>query len=190
MPAAPATSPEASISPDVAAPALRTLYAARFAFAIVWAGLFALTSSPLGSVALVLAVLYPAFDVLAAVVDVRSAAAAGRTTTTLYANMAVSAAAAVALAVVGTGDIGDVLLVWGAWAIASGAIQLAVGLQRRKQQGHVPMILSGAISVLAGTGFATSAHDATSLTQIAGYAVLGGVFFLVSALRLGRRSPA
>ena len=167
-------------------PALRRLYLVRFAFAIVWAALFAVTSSPFGSAALALAVLYPVFDVAAALTDARSPSAAPRSTVALYLNMGVSAVAAVALAVVGTGDVGDVLLVWGAWAIASGAVQLAVGLQRRAQAGHLPMIFSGALSVVAGTSFVVSAHEATSLGAIAGYAVLGGVFFLVSALRLGR----
>ena len=170
-----------------AGPPLRRLYLVRFAFAIVWAALFALTSSPFGTAALALAVLYPVFDVAAAVTDARSASAGSRSTVALYVNMAVSAAAAIALAVVGTGDVGDVLLVWGAWAIAAGAVQLAVGIQRRAQPGHYPMIFSGALSIVAGTSFVASAHDATSLAAVAGYAVLGGVFFLVSALRLGRR---
>ncbi len=49
------------------------------------------------------------------------------------------------------------------------------------------MMLSGGISVLAGTQFflGASASD-PELTNLAGYAVLGGIFFLVSALRLGR----
>ena len=47
-------------------------------------------------------------------------------------------------------------------------------------------MLSGGISVLAGGSFAASASSADSVTQVAGYAVLGGVFFLVSAVRLGR----
>jgi uncharacterized membrane protein HdeD (DUF308 family) len=166
---------------------LRRLYFARFGFAIAWAALFAVTSSPFGSAALALAVLYPVFDVAAAAIDARSASSIRRSTPALYVNMGVSAVAAVALAVVGTGDVGDVLVVWGAWAIASGAVQLAVGLQRRGQSGQYPVIFSGALSVVAGTSFLVSADSATSLGAIAGYAVLGGVFFLVSALRLGRR---
>ena len=182
------SAPTARIAaPDVVPPVLRRLYFARFGFAIVWAGLFAATSSPFGTAALVLVVLYPVFDVAAAAVDARSASSIRRSTPALYINMAVSAVAAVALAVVGTGDVGDVLVVWGAWAIASGLVQLAVGLQRRSQSGQYPVIVSGALSVVAGTSFLVSAGSATSLGSIAGYAVLGGVFFLVSALRLGRR---
>ena len=53
--------------------------------------------------------------------------------------------------------------------------------------GSKPMILSGGISVLAGGSFIAGASAADpSLANIAGYAVLGGIFFLVSALRLGR----
>jgi hypothetical protein len=49
------------------------------------------------------------------------------------------------------------------------------------------MILSGGISVLAGASFiAMASRDDASLTSLAGYAVLGGVFFLISAIRLGR----
>ncbi|WP_420821765.1 hypothetical protein [Pseudonocardia broussonetiae] len=49
------------------------------------------------------------------------------------------------------------------------------------------MVFSGAISVLAGASFFLMAGQPTSsLASIAGYATLGGIFFLVSALRLGR----
>ena len=71
--------------------------------------------------------------------------------------------------------------------IASGLVQLIVAVVRRKMGGQWPMILSGGISVLAGGSFiaGASAPD-PSLTNVAGYAVLGGIFFLVSAIRLGR----
>jgi uncharacterized membrane protein HdeD (DUF308 family) len=51
------------------------------------------------------------------------------------------------------------------------------------------MIASGTISILAGISFflqATTPHP--SLTNLAGYALLGGIFFLVSALRLARNT--
>jgi hypothetical protein len=47
------------------------------------------------------------------------------------------------------------------------------------------MILSGGISVLAGGSFILMAgRPSASLTTVAGYAILGGVFFLISAIRL------
>jgi RsiW-degrading membrane proteinase PrsW (M82 family) len=49
------------------------------------------------------------------------------------------------------------------------------------------MIASGTISTFAGISFFLQAADHhASLSNLAGYALLGGVFFLVSALRLGR----
>lgn len=49
------------------------------------------------------------------------------------------------------------------------------------------MIASGGLSTLAGGSFIVQAgQDGASLGALAGYAFLGGVFFLVSALRMGR----
>ena len=102
-------------------------------------------------------------------------------------NIAVSLLAAVGLAVAGASGVPGVLRVWGAWAIVSGLVQLIVGVSRRTMGGQWPMILSGGISVLAGWSFIAGASAANpSLTNVAGYAVLGGIFFLISALRLGR----
>ncbi len=51
-----------------------------------------------------------------------------------------------------------------------------------------PQILSGAISIAAGLAFlARSFQDPESIPGVAGYAVLCGVFFLISAVRLGRQ---
>jgi hypothetical protein len=53
--------------------------------------------------------------------------------------------------------------------------------------GQWAMIVSGGISTVAGLSFiAMAAQDDPSLTVVAGYAVLGGVFFLISAIILGR----
>ena len=80
------------------------------------------------------------------------------------------------------------LLVWGLWAVTAGAVQLIVALTRRGLGGQWPMILSGGISVLAGLGFILqSGSSSASLVGLAGYATLGGIFFLVSAIRLGAR---
>jgi len=168
------------------APALRRLYFVRFGFAIVWAALLFATGSELGPLGIALIVVYPLFDVAAAVVDARSSRAAGPVTG-LYVNIAISLLAAIGLAIAATSGVPGALRVWGAWAIVSGLVQLIVGVSRRKMGGQWPMILSGGISVLAGSSFiiGASAPNAT-MTNVAGYAVLGGVFFLVSALRLGR----
>ncbi|GAA5030603.1 hypothetical protein [Streptomyces siamensis] len=172
-----------------ATPALRRLYVVRFVFAAAWAALLLLFGSELTVGAKLLLVLYPAFDVAAAVVDARSARDTGPVKG-LYANMAAGVLAAVGVAIAGTSGVADVLRVWGAWAIVSGLIQLLVGVARRPMGGQWAMILSGGISVLAGGTFIRSAtQDDPSLTALAGYATLGGIFFLVSAIRLSRSTP-
>ncbi|WP_031520557.1 hypothetical protein [Streptomyces sp. NRRL F-5123] len=170
------------------APTLRRLYAARFVFAAAWAALLLASGSGLTTPAKVLLVVYPAFDVAAAVVDARSARTAAGPLKGLYANMAVSTLAAVGLALATTSGAAAVLRVWGAWAIVSGLVQLLVGVVRRPLGGQWPMIASGGISVLAGASFLrTASGDDPSLTALAGYAALGGIFFLASAIRLPRR---
>jgi uncharacterized membrane protein HdeD (DUF308 family) len=161
---------------------LRRLYFVRFGFAVVWAGLLALTSSHLGLAAGLLLVLYPLFDAAAAVVDGHTSRVKA-----LRLNIAVSSLAALGLALAATSGIPAALRVWGAWAILAGLLQLVVALRRRGLGGQWPMIVSGGLSIVVGTSFIAMAgqHD-PSLTGLAGYALLGGVFFLVSAIRLGR----
>jgi uncharacterized membrane protein HdeD (DUF308 family) len=166
------------------APTLRRLYFVRFAFALVWAALLFVTASSLGPVSVALLVLYPLFDVVAAVIDVRTSKAG-----TLYVNIVISLLAAAGVAVAAASGIPGVLRVWGIWAIVAGAVQLVAGVARRGMGGQWAMMLSGGISVLAGASFVFQAtKDGASLTALAGYATLGGVFFLVSALRLRTRS--
>ncbi|MEV6374726.1 hypothetical protein [Micromonospora musae] len=168
------------------AAALRRLYLVRFAFAIVWALVAFTTAEHLGPLAVTLLVLYPLFDVAAAVVDARASRTTG-SPALLYANVTVSLLAAVGLAVASTSGIPAVLRVWGAWAIVAGLIQLLVGATRRRMGGQWPMIISGGISVLAGGAFiAGAAADNPTLTNAIGYAIPGAIFFLISALRLGR----
>lgn len=169
---------------SASATALRNLYLVRFGFAVVWAALLFGTGSSIGPVSATLLVLYPLFDVAAAVVDLRSTKTS-RPTVGLYVNMALSLLTAVGLAVALASGIPAVLRVWGVWAITAGIVQLIVAVRRYRLGGQWPMILSGGISVFAGAGFIkmASAPD-TSLTVLAGYAVLGGIFFVVSAVRL------
>jgi uncharacterized membrane protein HdeD (DUF308 family) len=164
------------------APALRRLYFVRFGFAVVWAGLLTLTASDLGLAAGALLVVYPLFDVAAAVVDARSSR-----TRELVLNIVISSLAALGLAFAATSGVPAALRVWGAWAILAGLVQLVVAVRRRALGGQWAMILSGGISTLAGTSFIVMASQPDpALTSLAGYAVIGGVFFLVSAIRLGR----
>jgi uncharacterized membrane protein HdeD (DUF308 family) len=168
--------------------ALRRLYFVRFAFALIWAVVLFSTASSIGPVSATLLVIYPLFDVGAAIVDARSSRAS-RSASGLYVNIAISVIAAGGLVVAVTSGVPAVLRVWGAWAVVAGLLQLVVALRRRNLGGQWAMIASGAISTLAGISFflQASVPDA-SLSNLAGYALLGGIFFLVSALRLGRNA--
>ena len=167
-------------------PALRRLYLVRSGFALAWAALLFATGPGIGPLSATLLVLYPLVDVAAAVVDARSSRPGGDAAAGLRVNVAVSALAAVGLAFALGSGVPAVLRVWGAWAVIAGLVQLAVALRRRALGGQWAMIASGSLSVLAGASFALmAARDAASLGGVAGYAALGGVFFLVSALRLG-----
>lgn len=175
----------ASSTHAVLPPALRKLYLLRFAFAAIWAALLFSTTDELGPLSGTLLVLYPLFDAACAVVDLRSTRQADGAAKRLWVNVALSVLTSIALAVALTSGIPAVLRVWGVWAVTAGITQLAVGLVRRRMGGQWPLIVSGAISTLAGASFFLQAgKDGATLTNLAGYAFLGGLFFLASALRL------
>lgn len=180
-----------SLSPAAGVAAtLRTLYSVRFAFQLVWALVLILTASAgLGPLSVTLLLLYPLFDVAAAIVDHRASRGTGPSPL-LYVNMGLSLLAAVGLGFAVTSGVGAVMVVWGLWAITAGAVQLTVAIVRRRLGGQWPMILSGGISVLAGAGFVVSSANSESVAGIGGYAILGAVFFLISAIRLNRAAKA
>lgn len=183
------TTTTSEVRPALAS-SLRTLYFVRFGFAIVWAIVVGLTAATITPLSAALLVLYPVFDAVAAVIDHR-ASRGTRSSALLYVNLGLSLLAAIGLVFAVTSGRAAVLLVWGLWAITAGLVQLVVGISRRPLGGQWPMILSGGISVLAGTAFALQSSGASaSLVGLAGYATLGGVFFLVSAIRLGRTAKA
>ncbi|MFJ9539673.1 hypothetical protein ACIRPX_20725 [Streptomyces sp. NPDC101225] len=164
---------------------LRKLYFLRFAFAAVWALLLFTAAGTLGPLSVSLLLVYPLFDVAAAVVDARAATANGATATPLFANIVISSLAVIGLAVAAASGVPAVLRVWGTWAVAAGLVQLIAAVARRTLGGQWAMITSGALSTVAGLSFVVQAGgEAPSLKNVAGYALLGGVFFLVSAVRL------
>ena len=175
-----------SISTASVASSLRKLYFIRFGFAVVWAAVVFAVGSSLSPITVTLLVLYPLFDVAAAIVDLRSSRAAG-SASLLYVNMALSLAAAVGLGIAATSGTPAILTVWGAWSATAGIVQLIVGIRRRALGGQWIMIISGVLSVLVGGAFIAMAAGApASVASLGGYATLGGVFFLISALRLNR----
>jgi uncharacterized membrane protein HdeD (DUF308 family) len=176
-----------TISTARVASSLRKLYFVRFGFAIVWAAITFAVGSSLSPLTATLLVLYPLFDLAAAIADVRSSRTSGSSVGPLYVNMALSLAAAVGLAIAATSGTPAVLSVWGAWSLTAGIVQLIVGVRRRALGGQWIMIVAGALSVVVGGAFIAMASGApASVSSLGGYATLGGIFFLISALRLRR----
>ena len=175
------------------ADSLRTLYFTRTVFSAIWVTLVFVLASTVTTgarptaIAVVLLTIYPAWDAVATFFDVRATAAA---TSHLpqYLNIAIGLLAAVGiLLAIGTG-LTPALIVFGVWACISGAVQLYLGLRRRRPiGGQWPMIISGGISVLAGGVFiATASAYHPALTSAIAYVIPGAIFFLISAIRLGR----
>jgi hypothetical protein len=62
--------------------------------------------------------------------------------------------AAVALGIAGSGDKGDVLAVFGVWALVTGGLQFAVAIRRRMTLGRQwPLLIAGGGSALFGIAF-------------------------------------
>ncbi|SOE19113.1 DUF308 domain-containing protein [Streptomyces sp. OK228] len=174
---------------------LRSLYLIRVAFSLIWVALVVATSASLVSadkptvIAAVLLVSYPLWDVIATLLE-RRMAGTGSTDRLGTTNMALGLATTAGMTVAVFSTIGTALLVFGIWALLSGAIQLVVAIRRRRTVGaQWPMVISGGLSVLAGASFAAMSASATSsLSSVAGYSAFGALWFLVSVIALSIRS--
>ncbi|MCX5328618.1 MULTISPECIES: DUF308 domain-containing protein [unclassified Streptomyces] len=174
---------------------LRSLYLIRVAFSLIWVALVVTTSASLVStdrptaIAAVLLVVYPLWDVIATLLE-RRMASAGSTDRVSATNVALGLASAAGMIVAVFSTIGTALLVFGIWALLSGAIQLVVAIRRRHTVGaQWPMVISGGLSVLAGASIAAMSASATSsLSTIAGYSAFGAFWFLVSVTALSIRN--
>ncbi|RXT42034.1 DUF308 domain-containing protein [Bradyrhizobium betae] len=165
---------------------LKQYYFIRAAFSVAWVvAAFAVgSSSP--AIAGALLVLYPAWDAAANFVDgLRSGGLNQNRTQAL--NVVVSLATMIAVLVALQTSMNWVLGVFGAWAILSGLLQLATAIRRWKGFGaQWAMVLSGGQSALAGGFFVFQATTPMSptITTVAGYAAVGALYFLVSAVWL------
>ena len=174
---------------------LKRYYFARAAFSVAWivAALTVGRMSP--AFAMLLLVIYPAWDAFANVLDAWRNGGLRRNPSHAL-NVVVSVAATIAVAVALGMSMYAVLGVFGAWAILSGLLQLVTAARRWKNHGaQWAMMLSGAQSMLAGLFFITQASGATGsvIVDIVPYVAFGAFYFLVSALWLtvsgGRRGP-
>jgi uncharacterized membrane protein HdeD (DUF308 family) len=185
MSAVPEPAPR-SISGLVGGVSLPSLYAGRAILAIAWAVGFLAVDSRLSPGAKVLIVAYPAIDVIASLVDSRSEQRVGTGTVQLI-NAAVGIAALIGLIIAVGSDVSTVLHVFGTWATVSGLIQVTVAVRRRAQFGRqTAMLVSGGLSTVAGVTFNLMATTSDpKITNLAGYAGIGALLFIVAAFRLG-----
>ncbi|CUU19208.1 uncharacterized membrane protein HdeD (DUF308 family) [Bradyrhizobium sp. JR7.2] len=165
---------------------LKLYYFIRAAFSVAWVvAAFAVGPSS-AAIAGALLVLYPAWDAAANLVDaLRSGGLAQNRTQAL--NVLVSLVTTVAVLVALQMSMNGVLGVFGAWAILSGLLQLGTAIRRWRSFGaQWAMVLSGGQSALAGGFFIFQATTPMSPTiaNVAGYAAVGAIYFLVSAVWL------
>jgi uncharacterized membrane protein HdeD (DUF308 family) len=183
-----------TVAPSAFATALRRLYLVRFFFAVAWAALLWPIASTAGPLLTTLLVVYPLFDAGAVLWQLRTDSGSRGSQSSQRINVAVSILVAVAIGWASTVSIAAALVVWGVWAVGAGIPQLLTALRNRRTGGQVPQMLSGGISVLAGLSFlAMGLRGADSIAMVGGYATVGGVFFLISAIRLSvllRKSAA
>ncbi|MER8405124.1 DUF308 domain-containing protein [Mesorhizobium sp. M0185] len=165
---------------------LKLYYFARTAFSAVWVAAAFMVGQHSGVVAAVLLVAYPAWDALANFVDASRSGGLGQNRTQTI-NVVVSVATTLAVIVALKMSMNWVLGVFGLWAILSGLLQLGTAVRRWKSSGaQWAMILSGGQSALAGTFFIaqTRMPMPPSISNVAGYAAVGALYFLVSAVWL------
>ncbi|MBR0990545.1 DUF308 domain-containing protein [Bradyrhizobium japonicum] len=175
---------------------LKQYYFLRAAFSLAWV-IAALAIAPSSAVvAATLLVAYPAWDAAANYLDALCSGGLSQNSTQAL-NVLVSLLTAFAVAWALRVSMNWVLGIFGAWAMVSGLLQLGTALRRWKLYGaQWAMVLSGGQSALAGGFFIFQATMPAipSIANVAGYAAVGAVYFLVSAVWLTvstwRRSAA
>ncbi|MFK4790535.1 DUF308 domain-containing protein [Microbacterium sp. ZW T5_56] len=167
---------------------LRSLYFVRFAFAIIWVGVMVAVALSVAQPSIALTaflIIYPLFDAGAVLWQLRANPDHQRSRVSEVASIGVSVAVAIAIGIASSFSLSAALAVWGAWAIVAGIPQLITAIRNRRSGGQVPQMLSGGISVFAGAAFLFQGlQGSTAIVGVAGYAAVGAIFFLVSAIRL------
>ena len=165
---------------------LKRYYLARALFSIVWVAAALVVGTRSLTVAAVLLVLYPAWDAAANWVDA-NASGGLQANRTQRVNVWASGLTTIAVCLALTAGMNAVLAVFGLWAIASGLLQLGTALRRWKSHGaQWVMVLSGAQSALAGGFFIAQSRmpAVPSIANVAGYAGVGALYFLISGVWL------
>jgi len=165
---------------------LKQYYFIRAAFSVAWVAAAFAAGSSSALIAGALLVLYPAWDAAANFVDALRSGGFGQNRTQAL-NVLASLATTVAVLIALQMSMNLVLAVFGAWAILAGLLQLGTAIRRWKSFGaQWAMVLSGAQSALAGGFFIFQASTPAgpSIATVTGYAGVGALYFLVSAIWL------
>ena len=177
---------------------LRRLYLIRVVFSVSWVVLVFATCHSLKSadapsaVAAALLVVYPLWDAIATVLELRLTGNGRALDRVRVGNVALSVAAAGAMVIAVFSTIRATLIVFGIWALVTGTIQLTLAIRRRRTVGSQwPMMVSGGLSILAGIIFAATSGSASSgLSSVAGYSAFGAFWFLAAVVALRRSRTA
>jgi hypothetical protein len=169
---------------------LRNLSLVRTAFQVIWAAIVLSSARTQPQLAAVLFVLYPLWDVACTIYDLNTSSQSGNTRTTQTLNAFLGVAAAIGIGLTVSRQPMYAVAVFGAWALAAGALQLIAGVIRRKQEfgGQWAMILSGAQSTLAGVAyFIGGLLDKRHIRDVGGYSIFGAVYFFITGILLTRK---
>lgn len=169
------------------ATALRKLYITRVAFSVIWITLVITLAKTNDTLATILFIIYPAWDVVATFFDIKANPPAANKSPQ-YVNIGIGILTTIAVIIALQSGIPEALMVFGVWAILTGLIQLILGIRRRRHfEGQWPMIISGAQSMLAGGFIIASAQTPNQgVTSLASYSAFGAFYFALAALRLGK----
>ncbi|QOZ77573.1 DUF308 domain-containing protein [Bradyrhizobium sp. CCBAU 53351] len=176
------------MTPDVADHAqwLKQYYFLRAACSLAWVIAAFTIAPPSAVIAATLLVAYPAWDAAANYLDALCSGGLNQNRTQAL-NVLVSLATTIAVVLALRVSMNWVLGIFGVWAILSGLLQLGTAVRRWKRFGaQWAMALSGGQSALAGGFFIFQATmpAAPSIANVAGYAAVGALYFLVSAVWL------
>jgi uncharacterized membrane protein HdeD (DUF308 family) len=169
---------------------LRNLSFTRTVVQLLWAGVVLASAANNPALAAGLLIAYPLWDVACTVYDLKaSTGAVSGPPTAQYVNAVLGTLAAFGIALTVFQSPERAVATFGVWACVAGVAQLAVGLARRRTfGGQWAMILSGLQSTAAGVFFTLGGlRGTTHIKDLGGYAILGGVYFLIAGFLLQRR---
>jgi hypothetical protein len=159
---------QTSLSTTTSSRFLKNLYFSRTVVQIVWAVIVLATATASTGFAVILVLLYPVWDVVCTIRDLRSNPQPTSRGLQM-ANAFLGSAAAIAVGIFGT-------------------IQLRYAVAAFGLKGQWAMILSGAQSAFAGAAFLIGGlKEKVHVKDLGGYAIFGGIYFLIAGILLSRK---